>query len=66
MSKKELEKRIEGQENKIKLIKELLKEAEDILFCLKLELKDEDKYQSVLNNNADYFSIWPTAVLWNP
>jgi len=57
MSKKELEKRIEGQENKIKLIKELLKEAEDILFCLKLELKDEDKYQSVLNNNADYFSI---------
>tara|TARA_R100000781_G_scaffold8930_2_gene7827 strand:+ start:3536 stop:3709 length:174 start_codon:yes stop_codon:yes gene_type:complete len=57
MSKKELEKRIEGQENKIKLIKELLKEAEDILFCLKLELKDEDKYQSVLNNNADYFSV---------
>jgi len=48
---------IEEQENKVKLIKELLKEAEDKLFCLKIESKDEDKYQSVLNNNADYFSV---------
>tara|TARA_R110000803_G_scaffold63771_1_gene124484 strand:+ start:100 stop:255 length:156 start_codon:yes stop_codon:yes gene_type:complete len=49
--------KIEEQEKRVKLLKELLKEAEDNLFCLKIKLEDEDKYQSVLNNNADYFSI---------
>tara|TARA_R110000796_G_scaffold207606_1_gene323935 strand:- start:506 stop:769 length:264 start_codon:yes stop_codon:yes gene_type:complete len=63
-----VEKKIAKQEEQVSWLKKMTKEMEDKLFCSKVAYEkikktiseeDEvaDKYQSVMNNNKDYFSV---------
>jgi|TARA_R110000803_G_C11935541_1_gene315923 predicted nucleic acid-binding Zn-ribbon protein len=63
---KKTEKIVKKQEEQVAWLRNMLKDIEDNLFNSKaklIELKDtieeenSDKYQSVINNNKDYFSV---------
>lgn len=63
---KKTEKIVKKQEEQVAWLRKMLKDIEDSLFNSKaklIELKDtieeenSDKYQSVMNNNKDYFSV---------
>ena len=63
---KKTEKIVKKQEEQVAWLRKMLKDIEDNLFNSKaklIELKDtieeenSDKYQSVMNNNKDYFSV---------
>lgn len=63
---KKTEKIVKKQEEQLAWLRKMAKDIEDNLFNSKaklIELKDtieeenSDKYQSVMNNNKDYFSV---------